>query len=92
MAMTPDRPWLRFYGNIPASIAYPEITLYEAMASTASRVPDAIAWDFLDTTSSYREFLEEIDRFANALAALGLRQGERFLISMPTSPQGIIAF
>jgi long-chain acyl-CoA synthetase len=91
-AMTNDRPWLRFYGRVPCSIDYPEITLYEAIASTAGRVPDAIAWDFLDTTSSYRNFLAEIDRFANVLAALGLGRGQRFLISMPTSPQGIIAF
>src|ERR1035437_8763018 len=91
-AMTSDRPWLRFYGKVPCSIAYPEITLYEAIASTAGGVPDAIAWEFFDTTSSYRDFLAEIDRFANALAALGLGRGERFLISMPTSPQGIIAF
>ena len=90
--MLNERPWLRFYGNVPHSIDYPETTLYEAIASAAARVPDAIAWDFLDTTSSYRDFLAEIDRFANALAALGLQRGERFLISMPTSPQGIIAF
>ena len=90
--MPSDRPWLRFYGKVPCSINYPEITLYEAIASTAARVPDAIAWDFLDTTSSYRDFLAEIDRFADALAALGLNQGERLLISMPTSPQGIVAF
>ena len=90
--MTNERPWLRFYGKVSHSIDYPEITLYEAIASTAGRVPDAIAWDFLDTTSSYHDFLAEIDRFANALAALGLQRGKRFLISMPTSPQGIIAF
>lgn len=90
--MTNDRPWLRLYGRVPCSIDYPEITLYEAIASTVGRVPDAIAWDFFDTTSSYRNLLAEIDRFANALAALGLGRGERFLISMPTSPQGIIAF
>lgn len=90
--MTNDRPWLRFYGKVPCSLNYPEITLYQAIASTAARLPDAIAWDFSDTTCSYRGFLTEIDRFADALAALGLKRGERFLISMPTSPQGIIAF
>jgi long-chain acyl-CoA synthetase len=72
--MLNERPWLRFYGNVPHSIDYPETTLYEAIASAAARVPDAIAWDFLDTTSSYRDFLAEIDRFANALAALGLQR------------------
>ncbi len=90
--MTETRPWLRFYGKLPHSLSYPEITLYDAVAATAARVPDDIAWDFLDTTSSYREFLASIERCADALAALGLRPGARILISMPTSPQGVIAF
>ena len=90
--MNETRPWLRFYGNVPASLSYPEITLYQAVAATAARAPDALAWDFLDTTSTYRAFLASIDACANALAALGLAAGERILISMPTSPQGVIAF
>ncbi len=90
--MTNERPWLRFYGKVPANLDYPEITLYQAIASTAARAPGAIAWDFLDNTSTYCDLLSEIDRFADVLAALGLQKGERFLISIPTSPQGIIAF
>src|SRR5512143_454002 len=90
--MTESRPWLRFYGKLPHSLSYPEVTLYEAVAATAARVPDALAWDFLDTASTYRAFLASIDACANALAALGLARGERILISMPTSPQGVIAF
>ena len=90
--MTETRPWLRYYGKVPHSLSYPEITLYQAVAATAARVPDEIAWDFLDTTSSYRAFLASIDACADALAALGLAAGERILISMPTSPQGVIAF
>jgi len=90
--MTETRPWLRYYGKLPHSLSYPEVTLYQAVAATAERVPDDLAWDFLDTTSTYRAFLEAIDRCADALAALGLAAGERILISMPTSPQGVIAF
>ncbi|HUX26280.1 MAG TPA: AMP-binding protein [Burkholderiales bacterium] len=90
--MTENRPWLRFYGQLPQSLNYPEITLYQAVAATAARVPDDIAWDFFDTSSSYRDFLAAIDDCANAFAALGLAAGERILVSMPTSPQGVIAF
>ncbi len=90
--MSTDRPWLRFYGDVPATLAYPEVTLYEALAATARRIPEAIAWDFLDTTSSYRELVASIDRCADALASLGLKSGDRILISMPTSPAGVIAF
>lgn len=87
-----DPPWLRFYGRVPTRLSYPEVTLYEAIVATARRVPDALAWDFLDRTSTYRELLAEIDRCANALAALGLARNDRILVSMPTSPQGVIAF
>ena len=90
--MYEDRPWLRFYGKVPTTIAYPEIRLYEALAATARRVPGAIAWDFFGTRSTYAQLLAEVDRCAAALAAEGLRGGDRFLISMPTSPQGVIAF
>jgi long-chain acyl-CoA synthetase len=77
---------------VPASLDYPEVTLYEALAATARRVPHAIAWDFFGTQSTYRALLAEVDRCAGALAAEGLKAGDRFLISMPTSPQGVIAF
>jgi len=88
----PAYPWLRFYGAVPATLDYPQCTLYEAIAATARRLPEATAWDFFGATSSYRRLIDDIDRCAALLAALGLRRGARLLISMPTSPQGVIAF
>jgi long-chain acyl-CoA synthetase len=90
--MYETRPWLRFYGDVPPTIAYPEVTLYEALAATSRRVPASIAWDFFGTRSTYAQLLADVDRCAAALAAEGLREGDRFLISMPTTPQGVIAF
>jgi len=90
--MTDPSPWLRFYGEVPKSIEYPAGTLYEAIAKTAARVPNAVAWDFQGTTSTYRTFMDEVDRAARAFAALGLKARDRILISMPTSPPGVIAF
>jgi long-chain acyl-CoA synthetase len=92
--MTPktNRPWLRFYGAVPQSLGYPPVTLYAAVAATAHKTPDAIAWDFFGTTSAYCDLLASIDACANALASLGLSEGDRLLISMPTAPAGIVAF
>jgi long-chain acyl-CoA synthetase len=92
MPATRERPWLRYYGAVPASIDYPPITLYEAVAATAQRSPEAVAWDFFGTTATYRELLESIDTAAAVLASLGLKAGDRLLISMPTAPAGVIAF
>jgi long-chain acyl-CoA synthetase len=90
--MYEQKPWLKFYGPIPEHIEYPRVTLYEALMQTVERCPDAIAYDFFGYTSTYRQFGSEINRCADALSALGLRQGDRITISMPTCPQGIICF
>jgi long-chain acyl-CoA synthetase len=90
--MPDDKPWLTFYGGVPHSLQYPDCTLYQALRATAEQHPDAQAWEFFGRTSSYREFLAEIDRFAAALASLGVKEATRLTIAMPTCPQGVIAF
>jgi long-chain acyl-CoA synthetase len=90
--MVEHRPWLRYYGKVPQTLAYPEVTLYDAVAATARRVPEAVAWDFFGTRSTYAQLLADIDRCAAALAAEGLNEGDRLLVSMPTAPQAVIAF
>ena len=90
--MPDPRPWLRFYGRVPPTLDYPEVTLHEALERTVARVPDSIAWSFLGTQCTYRDFGAAVKRCAAALAGEGLMPGDRLLISMPTTPQGVIAF
>jgi long-chain acyl-CoA synthetase len=90
--MPTDKPWLKYYGNVPHTIAYPQVTMYEALMHTVERSPDAIAYDFFGTTATYRQFAEEIGRCADALAALGMKPGDRMTISMPTCPQAVVCF
>ena len=85
-------PWLGYYGAVPAHLEYPDRTLYQVIAATAARVPDAVAWDYFGRRSNYRSLLADIDACADALAALGLARDDRFLIAMPTAPQAVIAF
>ncbi len=87
-----EKPWLKYYGNVPTEVDFPRCTMYEAVKNASERYPDRIAYDFMDYTATYRQFLEQIDRCADALAAMGLKKGERMTISAPTSPPGIICF
>src|SRR5665647_329724 len=90
--MSNQKPWLKFYKNVPETIDYPRVTMYEALMQTVERNPDRLAYDFFDYTSTYRQFAQDIDICANALASLGLKRDDRITISMPTSPQGLICF
>ena len=89
---TASRPWLAFYGDVPHTLEYPDVTMYEAVAATAGRFPARSAFDFLGRTRTYGQLLRAIDQCADALAAHGLRAGDRITISTPTCPQGVIAF
>jgi long-chain acyl-CoA synthetase len=86
------RPWFDHYANVPHSLDYPSVTMYEAVMKSAKRVPDKIAWDFMGTLCTYNKFAEAICLCADGLAGLGLKKGDTITISMPTSPQGIICF
>ncbi len=90
--MHENKPWLKYYGDAPPSLAYPRVTMYRALLQTAERYPDAVAYDFMGYTSTYKHFIAHISQCANALAAAGLKKGERITISMPKTPQGIICF
>jgi long-chain acyl-CoA synthetase len=86
------RPWLRHYGGVPESLGYPDGTLYDAVRRASQRTPDAVALDFFGTETTYAKLVAAIDRCAGALAGLGLGRGDRLMISLPTSPQAVIAF
>ncbi len=91
--MTFKRPWHTYYSkNIPRSIDYPRITMYESVMRTVQKYPKRIAWDFMGTLCTYENFAEQISTCAEALASLGLKKGGTITISMPTTPQGIICF
>ncbi|WP_371804637.1 AMP-binding protein [Candidatus Lokiarchaeum ossiferum] len=88
--MIENKPWFKFYGDVPHSIDVPNIILYDKLVLTAKEFPNNIAWDFMGTTYTYAQFLKDIDLFANALAAIGFKKGDTITISMPTAPNGII--
>jgi len=90
--MYEKKPWLKFYGDVPETLDYPRISMFESLMRSVEEYPDSVAYDFMGYTSTYIQFAGEIERFANALAAIGLKRGDRITISMPTTPQGIICF
>jgi len=91
--MYENKPWLNFYDkHVPEHIDYIRTTIYDAVKRTAAQYSDSIAYDFMGYESTYRQMIEEIDQCAKALYNLGLKQGDRMTIAMPTTPQGIICF
>jgi len=87
-----SRPWLRHYDYwVPSHMTYPRRPLHEILDAAAIDVPDRPATAFFGATLTFAEIKEQADRFAVALAGLGLVHGDRVGIMLPNCPQYIVA-
>lgn len=87
--MSKDAPWLKHYGEVPASIEYPGCTMAEAVLNTAKIHPGLTAYSFLGRKRSYRDFASDIERTARAFKALGIEPGDRVMLYLPNVPQAL---
>ncbi len=92
MSLSASAPWRNFYGDMPHTIDYPKLTMYQLVAQTARHVPSLCAYEFMNRKTSFSAFLHRIDRAAAALYALGIRKGDRVTICMPNTPQAVDCF
>ncbi|MCA1726903.1 MAG: long-chain fatty acid--CoA ligase [Actinobacteria bacterium] len=88
------RPWLASYPpDVPKTLApYPEASLFSLLENSARRFPErpAIAW--FGRHMSYRELMDEVERFSAVLGALGVQKGDRVGVLLPNCPQYVIAY
>ena len=92
MSLSAQAPWLKFYGDMPAHLNYPQKTVYQIVRDTAKAHPDLTAYEFMGKETSYARFMTRIERTARALVALGIGKGDRVTICMPNCPQALDTF
>lgn len=85
-------PWLDHIGDIPATLEYPEGSMYDAVKEAADKYPDYIAFDFMGKSTTYKTFIEKIETCAKSLKTIGVREGDRVTIAMPNCPQSLFLF
>jgi len=76
----------------PKSLNYPEISVYSILEQSAARVPNRICIVFGGMELTFSELKLLSDRFATALASLGVKKGDRVAIHLPNCPQFAIAY
>ena len=92
MGIALTAPWRAYYGNTPASLDYPRLTMYQMVAETAKKYPKTLAYTFMGKGTTYEEFVQRIDRAAKGLVKLGIRKGNWVTICMPNTPQALDCF
>ena len=92
MGLSAAAPWLKYYGNTPASLEYPHKTMYEMVEAAAKRHPNHVAYVFMGKRTSYTEFMKRIQAAAQGLYKMGIRKGDKVTICMANTPQALDCF
>ncbi|PIU91667.1 MAG: long-chain fatty acid--CoA ligase [Anaerolineae bacterium CG17_big_fil_post_rev_8_21_14_2_50_57_27] len=88
-----EHPWFKRYDKgVPRTIDYPAVPLYYFLEESARKYPDKPCTIFKGATISYKEMDLLTDKVAAALAALGVKKGDRVGVFMPNTPQFVMAY
>ncbi|MGM7679539.1 long-chain-fatty-acid--CoA ligase [Microbacterium sp. A94] len=88
-----SRPWLAAYADgVPAEIGVPAQTLPEMIDASVKAFARRPALEFFGAVTSYRDLGEQIQRAAEGLRRLGVKQGDRVALVLPNCPQHVVAF
>lgn len=86
-------PWRRHYEpGVSRTLSYIEKTLPDFLNETALRFPRKTALIFEGYRMTYTELKSAVDRFSCALAALGIRKGDRVAILLPNIIPCVISY
>ncbi len=92
-ALYMDKPWLKYYPEgVPGEVDIPEISVPEIFDRTADKYATKTALIFYGNKISYKKLKELIDRFATALADLGVIKGQTVALFLLNCPQYVIAY
>jgi len=87
-----EKVWHRFYPEgTPPEVELQETTMPEALEAAARDFPDHVAYIYMGKMITYRQLQKLVYCFANALADLGVRPGDKVGMLLPNLPQAIIA-
>ena len=67
MGLAANAPWLAYYGNTPASLDYPQKTMYQLLRDTAKQYPNSVAYTFQGKKTTYTQFMSRIKAAAKGL-------------------------
>jgi len=88
-----SKPWLRFYPEgVPEEVQIPVRSVPEIFDEVSKKYAENTALIFYGKRIDYRSLRGLVDRFATALADMGVKKGDRVALYLLNCPQYVIAY
>ena len=75
-----------------SELKYISGSLFDPVYEISKKYPNNIAYEFMGYKANYKKFVNQVEKCAKALKALGIQEDEIVCVSMPNTPQAIVFF
>ncbi len=82
-----EKPWLKYYGDVPESLNYFNGSMYDYLKDTATKNEKRPAYSYYGNEVSFKSFMKKIDKVASALKEFNIVENECVTICMPNTPE-----
>lgn len=82
-----EKPWLKYYGDVPESLNYFNGSMYDYLKDTVSKNEKRSAYSFYGNEVTFKSFMKKIDKVASALKEFNIVENECVTICMPNTPE-----
>jgi len=88
-----SKPWLKYYPEgVPEEVVVPNVSVPALFDQIASKYGRRNALIFYGNKITYEKLKELVDRFATALAKLGVKKGDTVSLYLLNCPQYVISY
>lgn len=82
-----EKPWLKYYGDMKEHLNYFDGSMYDYLNESALRNSERIAYRYYNTEATYRYFIKQISKIANALTQFKIVENECVTLCLPNTPE-----
>lgn len=86
------KPWLKYYSEDGITEEVPKCTLYEYLYKQNKDYLEDTAINYFDTTITFKQLFQNIQKTARAYKALGVKYGDIVTICAVTTPEIVYSF
>ncbi len=87
------KPWMAHWPtDVPQTLTYPKVPLYQLVKESAEAFPNITAYVFEDERTSYELYYTQIEKFAAVLHSLGVKYTDKVALYLPNIPAYLISY
>jgi len=90
--MYEKQPWLKHFGETPASLNYPDLSMYASIREKSEQYPDVDSFIFFGKRTRRADLDRRIVFMSRKFAQIGIKKGDAVIVCLPNIPQAVVSF